>query len=89
MHSIDKKKERQTMLLVRDCKLSELGRCKKRFRPKSYQQEFCKPEHQTKYWRIIKSEKRLVIRLLGEHEKRIKELERKIKKLEERNHGRK
>jgi len=83
MHSIDKKKKRQVTIPMKDCKLSELGRCKKRFRPKTYNQEFCEPEHQTKYWRIIKSEKRLVIRLLGDHDKRIRELERKIKKLEE------
>ncbi len=70
------------ILPTKDCKLSELGRCKKRFRPKSYQQEFCKPQHQQLYHRIIKKEKRLAIRLLGEHDKRIRELERKVKKLE-------
>lgn len=82
MHGMDKKKRRRSTALVKDCKLSELGKCKKRFRPKTYNQKFCKPEHQAKYWRIIKSEKRLVVRLLGDHENRIKELERKIKKLE-------
>lgn len=89
MHSIDKKKERQTMLLVRDCKLSEFGMCKRRFKQKSYQQEFCKPEHQQLYHRTIKKEKRLLVRLLGEHDKRIRELERMIKKLEGKRDGRK
>jgi len=89
MHGIQRNKKTQTMLLVKDCRLSELGMCKKRFRQKSYQQEFCKPKHQQLYHRIIKKEKRLVVRLLGEHDKRIKELERKVKKSEEENHGRK
>jgi len=84
MHGMQRNKKTQTTLLVRDCKLSELGRCKKRFRPKSYQQEFCCTKHQQLYHRIIKSEKRIVIRLLGEHDTRIRELERTIKKLEKR-----
>lgn len=87
MHGMDKKRKRQATSLTKLCKLSELGRCKRRFKPKTYNQEFCKPEHQTKYWNIIKREKRLTIRLLGDHEKRIKELERRIKKLEEKKHG--
>lgn len=82
MHGMDKKKKRQTTFPVRDCKLSELGKCKRRFRPKSYQQEFCKRPHQQLYHRIIKGEKRIVIRLLGEHDTRIRELERIVKKLE-------
>jgi len=82
MHSMDKKKKRQITIPTKDCKLSELGKCKRRFRPKSYQQEFCCTKHQQLYHRIIKSEKRIVIRLLGEHDTRIRELERKIKKLE-------
>jgi len=82
MHGIQRNKKTQTILLVKDCKLSELGMCKRRFRQKTYQQDFCKPKHQQLYHKIIKKEKRLVIHLLGEHDQRIRELERKIKKLE-------
>jgi len=89
MHGIDKKKERQVKLPAKDCKLSELGMCKRLFKPKNYNQEFCKPEHQTKYWNIIRSEKRLAIRLLADHDKRLKELERTVKKLKEKIHARK
>jgi len=89
MHGMQRNKKPQTTLLVRDCKLSELGMCKRRFKQKSYQQEFCKPEHQQLYHRTIKKEKRLVVRLLGEHDTRIRELERTIKKLKEKIHGRK
>ena len=89
MHGIDKKSKRQETIPTKDCKLSELGRCKKKFTPKNYNQEFCKPEHQAKYWRIIKSEKRLIIHLLGDHDKRIRELERTVKKLKEKRDRRK
>ena len=89
MYGMDKKKKRQAMIPMMDCKLSELGRCKRRFKPKNYNQEFCKPEHQAKYWNIIRSEKRLVIHLLADHDKRIRELERTVKKLKEKTDRRK
>jgi len=89
MYGMDKKKKRQAMIPTMDCKLSELGRCFRRFKPKNYNQKFCKPEHQVKYWNIIRSEKRLSIRLFADHEKRIRELERIVKNLREKIHGRK
>jgi len=84
---MNKERRTQSTVSTRLCKLSELGKCKKRFRPKYYQQKFCKPEHQAKYWRIIRNEKRMTIEMLGNHENRITELEKKIKKLEEKKHG--
>jgi len=77
---MDKKRKRQVTTLTKPCKLSELGRCKRRFKPKNYNQEFCKPKHQVKYWNIVRGEKRATIRMLADHEKRITELEQTIKK---------
>ena len=89
MHDIDKKRKRQETIPTKNCKLSELGRCKRLFKPKNYNQEFCKPEHQTKYWNIIRSEKRLSIRMLANHDKRIRELESIVKNLKQKTYGRK
>ena len=78
---IDKKRKEHAITLTKLCKLSELGLCKKRFKQKVFWQEFCKPEHQESYWKIIKKEKRAIIRMLGDHEKRLINIEGRIKRL--------
>lgn len=84
MHDMEEKKRRQLTALTRTCRLSELGKCKKRFKPKVSWQDFCETDHQQLYWKIVRKEKRMAAAMLSDHEKRITEHEQRIKKLEER-----
>lgn len=83
MHDMEEKKRTQLTALTRTCRLSELGKCKKRFKPKVRWQDFCSTKHQQLYWKLVRKEKRLAIAMLSEHEKKIKEHEQRIKSLEE------
>lgn len=87
MHDMQRKKERQITTQARVCKLSELGKCKKRFKPKVPWQDFCCTEHQQLYWILVRKDKRIAIKLMGDHEDRIVELEERVKKLEENKNG--
>ena len=91
MHDMERKKRRQLTALTKLCRLAELGKCKKRFKPKVRWQDFCETDHQQLYWKMVRKEKRMAAVMLSDHEKRITEHEQRIKKLEEEeeNHGRK
>jgi hypothetical protein len=80
--SIEKRFERQMTTLTRLCKLSELGKCQKWFRPKVPWQEFCKYEHQQEYHKILRREKKALAQKVMEHEKRLKELEKRSLRIE-------
>jgi len=87
MHDMERKKQRQLTLLTRTCRLSELGKCKKRFKPKVPWQDFCSTKHQQLYWKLVRKEKRMAAAMLSDHDKKIKELEERINKLEEKING--
>ena len=63
---------------ARLCRLSELGKCKRRFKPKREWQEFCKPKHQQIYWSTIRKEKRLIVKKIMEHDKDIRVIKRHL-----------
>jgi len=60
------------------CRLSELGKCKRRFVPKREWQDFCKPKHQQIYWGLIRKEKRLIVKKIMEHDKDIRAIKRHL-----------
>lgn len=60
------------------CRLSELGKCKRRFKPKRPWMEFCRPEHQQLYWITIRKEKRLLVKKIMEHDKEIRAIKRHL-----------
>ena len=84
MHDMEGKKRTQLTALTRICRLSELGKCKKRFKPKVSWQDFCETDHQQLYWKIVRKEKRMAAAMLSDHEKRITALEQETKELKER-----
>ena len=83
MHDMERKKRRQITAPTKICRLSELGKCTKRFTPKVSWQDFCETDHQQLYWKIVRKEKRMMVAMLSDHEKRITEIEERTKKLEE------
>jgi len=62
------------------CRLSEFGECEKRFKPNRPHQDFCHPDHQQKYWRLVRKEKKLLVRKVMELDRRVKALEEMAKK---------
>jgi len=60
------------------CRLSELGGCEKWFEPNRPHQDFCHPKHQQKYWRLVRTEKRLLVRKVMEHDKDIRAIKRHL-----------
>jgi len=75
MHKYEMKK---TTLSSKICRLSELGKCKRRFKPNRPHQDFCKPKHQQLYWSTIRKEKRLIVKKIMEHDKDIRAIKRHI-----------
>lgn len=83
MHDMERKKRTQLTTQTRICRLSKLGMCKIRFKPKVPWQDFCETKHQQLYWKLVRKEKRMATTMLSDHEKRITEIEGRMKKLEE------
>lgn len=73
-----KKEMAKTNTHARICRLSELGRCKRRFIPKREWQDFCKPKHQEIYWSTVRKEKRLIVKKIMEHDKDIRAIKRRL-----------
>lgn len=70
--------EEQGMALTRLCKLSELGKCKKWFKPNRPQQDFCCHKHQQEYWKIIRREEKALLNKVMEHDREIKAIKRHL-----------
>jgi len=73
-----KRREAPMKTSLKLCRLSEFGECEKWFKPNRPHQDFCRPDHQQKYWRLVRTEKRLLVRKVMEHDRRIETIEKRL-----------
>ena len=78
MRGMQKKKGIPIKISPKPCRLSEFGKCEKWFKPNRPHQDFCHPDHQQKYWKLVRKEKRLLVKKVMEHDRRIEAIEKSL-----------
>jgi len=78
MHDMQKRRETPMKTSLKLCRLSEFGECEKWFKPNRPHQDFCHSDHQQKYWKLVRKEKRLLVKKVMEHDRRIEAIEKRL-----------